>query len=71
MSGSVFDDFFFKRIQLLEVINSNFGNCIAFSSERALKLNVWRKGGKIANRSLDTWPQKTPSSFPEFDELPT
>lgn len=57
--------FFFKRIQLLEVINGNFGNCIAFSSERALKLNVWRKGGKIANRSLDT------SSFPEFDELPT
>ena len=29
--------------------NSNIGNYIVFSSERALKLNVWDKRGKIAS----------------------
>ena len=48
MSRSVFDDFF-KCIQCLEVIVILEYYYIVFSSERAWKLNVWDKRGKIAS----------------------
>ena len=70
MSRLVFDDFFFQCIQLLEVINSNFGSCIALFSERLCMCGGGGgEGGKMARTSLETWPQKTLSSFARAEIL--